>query len=55
MGKMLETKTIKIASKPWKGFYTVGKNHDKVDVVDKVTGAAVYNYQIGRASCRERV
>ena len=42
MGKMLETKTIKIASKPWKGFYTVGKNHDKVDVVDKVTGAAVY-------------
>lgn len=38
----METKTTKVPSRSWKQFFTVGKNHDKVDVVDKVTGAAVY-------------
>ena len=38
----METKTVKIPAKQWKGFYTVGKNHDKVDVMNKVTGSAIY-------------
>lgn len=42
MAKAMETKTVKIPAKQWKGFYTVGKNHDKVDVMNKVTGSAIY-------------
>ncbi len=42
MSKPAEIRTTKVAQVYEKPFYTVGKSHEKLDVVDKVTGAATY-------------
>lgn len=42
MSKPAEIQTTKISRAYQKLFFTVGNNHEKLDVIDKVTGASMY-------------